>query len=73
MNDYRAKVVKNNVPHPCFLQNFKRLYKRYNKKSRKTQAFVGSLLLVEGDECRCKICRQYYPRGLAWCQSRRMK
>lgn len=27
MNDYRAKVVKNNVPHPCFLQNFKRLYK----------------------------------------------
>ena len=43
MNDYRAKVVKNNVPHPCFLQNFKRLYKRYNKKSRQTQAFVGSL------------------------------
>ncbi len=35
MNDYRAKVVKNNVPHPCFLQNFKRLYKRYNKRAGK--------------------------------------
>ena len=31
MNDYRTKVVKNNVPHPCFLQNFKRLYKKILK------------------------------------------
>ena len=44
MNDYRAKVVKNNVPHPCFLQNFKRLYKRYNKragKHRRLSALLG--------------------------------
>ena len=36
MNDYRAKVVKNNVPHLCFLQKFKRLYKRYNKEPANT-------------------------------------
>ena len=36
MNDYRAKVVKNNVPHLCFLQNFKRLYKRYVKEPANT-------------------------------------
>ncbi len=36
MNDYRAKVVKNNVPHLCFLQNFKRLYKRYLKEPANT-------------------------------------
>lgn len=41
MNDYRAKVVKNNVPHLCFLQKFKRLYKRYNKEPANT-TFVGS-------------------------------